>query len=162
MLALFAAASLAGFSPQAQADDEPLCVYDVLVDAGKAGRPMPSPTEAMAPCQARYHWDEAASARVRMITIGMLKYQETRRDARDAGVDPAMVEAVFAELTPDQVAAYGMPGSPPPPGIDAAIHAVVAKLMARGLSGDQLKKAHTLLTVRASIANLIADFWRAH
>lgn len=163
MFTAFAAALLA-ISPAQDGPglDEPMCPFNLIIDAAHAGTAVSDPAVPIATCQARYHWDDATVAQARLITMSMLNYVKAAHDVKETGIDPDSIGQVFASLTPEQVAAYGMPGQPPPAGVDDVIRVVSQKFMAAGLTGDGFKKAHTMLMMRAATTNLLAEFARTH
>lgn len=159
------AAALLAVSPAQDGPglDEPMYPFNLIIDAARAGTTVSDPAVPIATCQARYHWDEATVAQARLITMSMLEYVKAAHDVKEAGIDPdRVVGQVFASLTPEQVAAYGIPGQPPPAGVDDVIRVVSEKFQAAGITGDAFKKAHTMLMMRAATTNLLAEFRRTH
>jgi len=143
----------------AQDSREPACVYDGLI-ASASGEPMEPARVGVVrdECRQRFGWTEDQANRG--VAVAMILFQMMRadREAREAGADPAVIDAVMHSFNDADAASLGRPGEPVTDQGRATIERIGQRVRARGLSGETARKATLAVLFEMMAGNIVAGF----
>ena len=142
----------------AQDSREPVCVFDGLLAS-----PDTSPSQiglVRDACRQRFGWTEDQANRGLTVAMIMVQMLAAQREARDAGVDQAVIDAVRATFSATDVAGIGVPGDAVNDRTRATIGLIAARMRDRGLTGDLANKATRAVLFQMMAESIIAAFSR--
>ncbi len=161
MSAILLAALLTAAQPAVwtQDDREPVCVYDGLLAAARAGAlDQPRINATRDECRQRFGWTEDQARHGVAVAVASFRMVAADGEARNAGVDPSVIDAVTESFGTADAATLISPGGAVTEQGRATIALVVRRVRERGLTGEQATKATEAVLSRMQARNIIAAF----
>ena len=158
---LFAAPLQASAQQAAWAQDsrEPSCVFDGLLASANGAPLEPGRIGVIRDeCRQRFGWTEDQTNRGTNVARILFEVMRTDREAREAGVDPALIDTVRQSFSAADMATLGIPGESLNDHGRRTIDQLSLRVAERGLSGETARKAVTAVLRQMMAQNIIAAF----
>ena len=146
-------------APSAQAEYEPMCVYDSL----------PAPADGMefdaarvaairSECRQRFGWTEAQADQGVAVARLTAEAMTAIREAVNAGVDPGLLESVYKTFSSSDAASLGTSGTASSRRARGIGGQLSRRLAERGLRGEAAAKAARAITLHMIAINAVTEF----
>ena len=143
----------------AQDGRESFCIYDgIMASAGGGGMDAARLQAIQGECRQRFGWTDSEAGWAALVGQATLKLRLANADAAQAEVDRAVIDAVFATFSNEDVVDLALDGLELSEGSRAIATRAATGVAERGLSGDAATMAARVVVLRLIAARVAAEF----